>query len=412
MRIAIINSYYYPTEPGGAERSVRILAQGLVAAGHQVLLVCLAESYERKTINGVEVVRFPIKNSYLPISTRSPSAFSRLLWHSKDSFNREMANLVVRCIDDWQADVLHSNNLAGISVAVWQQAQRRNIAVVHTARDFYLLCPKTTMMKNGRQCQRVCLDCKCFAVARKRSASCVDRFVAISEFMRGHHIRQHYFEDTDSRVIYNAYRSPSAPTLKTLGESVHVGFIGRLVPTKGIDVLLQAARLLADAGISIHLTVAGTGDSEYVDQLKDLANGLAVTFVGHVEPEVLFDAIDCLAVPSQWHEPMGRVAVEAIAHGVPLVITPMGGLPELVQPAFSETSQTASSQSFSLALNQLIVRMQSEFQTMQQAAYQAAEQFSVTTMVASYVEEYRAAISADPVTTRSCTSESERHVRS
>jgi glycosyltransferase involved in cell wall biosynthesis len=46
----------------------------------------------------------------------------------------------------------------------------------------------------------------------------------------------------------------------------------------------------------------------------------------------LFEKIDVLAVPSLWHEPFGRVAIEAMAWGIPVIASRRGGLPEIVQP--------------------------------------------------------------------------------
>ncbi|MBW8190574.1 glycosyltransferase family 4 protein [Neiella marina] len=403
MKIAIINSYYFPDEPGGAERSVRILAEGLVDAGHEVLVVTLSETFSATSIRNVEVVRFPIRNSYLPLNAPNPSVISRMLWHTKDSYNRDMAKVVSNHIERWQADVVHTNNLSGISVAVWSELKRVGMPLVHTARDFYLLCPKTTMMKNSQQCDAICADCKCFSLPRKHAVKLVDRFVAISDFMRAHHLHKGFVKAKKTTVIYNAYCNLNAKTAHQLNGPVTVGFIGRLVPTKGIAMLINAAHLLKARGLEICLSIAGTGDKAYVDQLKEAALGLNVRFWGQVEPADFFAEIDCLAVPSLWHEPMGRVAIESIAHGKPLVVSPMGGLPELVQPEFSELAASTEVADFADALAKLINRMGHEYQTMQEAAYQASANYSVEMMVANYLVEYQRAIDSATVPVASVT---------
>ena len=62
MRVLIINMYYYPNMIGGAEHSVKLLAEGLVKSGHQVTVYTLDaiaknEALKQETIEGVHVVR-------------------------------------------------------------------------------------------------------------------------------------------------------------------------------------------------------------------------------------------------------------------------------------------------------------------------------------------------------------------
>lgn len=119
---------------------------------------------------------------------------------------------------------------------------------------------------------------------------------------------------------------------------LRVGFVGRLIPHKGVDVLLRAAAL--DPRFEVE--VVGSGPE--ADRLVALAAELGVTdrvnFRGHVAEEALpavYRAFDALAVPSVptpgWVEQFGRVVVEAQASGVPVVASRSGALPEVVTGA-------------------------------------------------------------------------------
>lgn len=117
-----------------------------------------------------------------------------------------------------------------------------------------------------------------------------------------------------------------------------VGYVGRLAAHKGVDVLLHA--LAADARLVLH--VAGDGPEAPALQALTRRLGLRdrVTFAGFVSQADLPDlyrTLDVLAVPSVpvpgWIEQFCRVAVEAMATGVPVVASDLGSLPEVVGDA-------------------------------------------------------------------------------
>ena len=79
------------------------------------------------------------------------------------------------------------------------------------------------------------------------------------------------------------------------------------------------------------LAIAGEGPEAFTAELRRRAGDLPVRFLGWTDPAAFLDGIDLLAVPSVWHEPFGRVTVEAFAHGVPVVGSPYGGTKELIR---------------------------------------------------------------------------------
>lgn len=114
------------------------------------------------------------------------------------------------------------------------------------------------------------------------------------------------------------------------------GYVGRLLhPHKGLDVLLDAAE--ADPRITV--AIAGAGPHEAALRARAATPALAgrVTFHGHLSGEALaafYRGLDVLAVPSVptpgWLEQFGRVAVEAMAAGVPVVASDSGALRDVV----------------------------------------------------------------------------------
>ena len=106
--------------------------------------------------------------------------------------------------------------------------------------------------------------------------------------------------------------------------------VAYLIPEKGIDVLIRACAQLPEAA-----TLWIIGDGPEAGRLRDLATtagvGARVRWLGlqnYVEP--FMQAADCLVCPSVWAEAAGLVNIEALASGLPVVASAIGGIPEIV----------------------------------------------------------------------------------
>jgi glycosyltransferase involved in cell wall biosynthesis len=154
--------------------------------------------------------------------------------------------------------------------------------------------------------------------------------VGISRFMLDRHLAHGYFAGVARHeVIPNGYRPPAAPPpARPGGGPLRVGFIGQLTPVKGVELLLREACGLPQGGWE--LRVAGRGAPEYEERLRGLCPSPEVRFTGFTRAEEFYRELDVLVVPSLWHEPFGMVVIEAFAHGVPVVGSRRGAIPELV----------------------------------------------------------------------------------
>jgi len=121
-------------------------------------------------------------------------------------------------------------------------------------------------------------------------------------------------------------------------ERLRVGFVGRLIPHKGVGVLIDA--VAGDDRMTLEIFGAGSESDALVEAVARLGIGGRVTFHGHVGEQKLpgsYREFDVLAVPSVpmpgWLEQFGRVVVESQASGIPVVASASGALPDVVGEA-------------------------------------------------------------------------------
>jgi phosphatidylinositol alpha-1,6-mannosyltransferase len=118
--------------------------------------------------------------------------------------------------------------------------------------------------------------------------------------------------------------------------------VARLIERKGQHHLIGAVRLLADAGVDVTLDLIGTGDAQAANEALAQELGVAerVRFCGYVAREAIaerYAAADVFVLPS-FNEGMSVATLEAMAAGLPTVVTRTGGTAELV--AEGETGLT------------------------------------------------------------------------
>lgn len=134
-------------------------------------------------------------------------------------------------------------------------------------------------------------------------------------------------------------RQDPAPVREALGlspDAFHIGYVGRLVPEKGLDLLLKAFQgLPADC----HLTIVGDGPeaASLVSLAAHLGLAPRVRWPGRIAHDRLapyMSAFDVLILPSRtlprWAEQYGQVLVEAMLCGTPVVGSTCGAIPEVI----------------------------------------------------------------------------------
>jgi glycosyltransferase involved in cell wall biosynthesis len=183
MKVLFVNSRYAPHEFGGAERTVRTLAEAVVQSGNHASVVSLAHDGRARQgeLNGVATHYVPLANVFAPWAPgRRPSAVARATWHALDIYNPLMGARVGQILDREKPDLIQTSSLAGFSVSVWHEARRRRLPVVQMLHDYYLGCGNSTMFRSGRVCPRQCGRCRTFSSVRRRSSHIPVEVISLS----------------------------------------------------------------------------------------------------------------------------------------------------------------------------------------------------------------------------------------
>src|SRR5918997_7137655 len=88
MKVLFVNSLYAPNIVGGAERFVQSLAEGVVEAGHQAVVICIAPQPGTYTdrIHGVKVYYTGLRNLYWPFGSEQPYSALKPIYHALDTY--------------------------------------------------------------------------------------------------------------------------------------------------------------------------------------------------------------------------------------------------------------------------------------------------------------------------------------
>lgn len=332
MKILQINSLFAPRRFGGAEVFLERLSAELVVRGHEVQVACLSPTPARQDCGPVQVQELPLRNVYWPFDGQPQSALRKAVWHGRNSFGSGSRADIDALVEREQPDLVHTHNLSGLTTAVWKAVRLRGIPLVHTIHDYALLCTSHTMFRSEHNCAAQCLGCRVIAYPKRAHSQAVSAVVGVSGFVLERHLQHGYFSQARTHVIPNGnpgVHAQAEAVPRASGRKLRVGYLGRLAPSKGVELMLESLAPLAPHQCDV--VVAGSGEASYEARLKHRFAGAGVQFLGQVRAHEFLPSVDVLVVPSLWHEPFGLVLCEAISAGVPVVASAVGGIPEVIK---------------------------------------------------------------------------------
>jgi glycosyltransferase involved in cell wall biosynthesis len=308
MRILQVTSHYPPQHTGGAERCVRSLARALVAEDHVAHVAAGGgppPSDDGVTVSGLPVVRNRVAAKLLfdYWSPRATAAFNETL-------------------DAFRPEVVHVHNVYGLGSAIVAASARR-VPTVVTLHDYWPMDVAAPRYERGRlRYPRRPMHTALTSVHRRVHGRHVRdaRLVAPSAFLGG---RVGASLGCRINVIPNGVDLADHPTS---GER-SILYVGRLVADKGIAFALP---VIADAARAAGWRVEVAGDGPLRPALERAHP--EVRFHGAVaDPATLLSSASILVVPSLWPENAPLAVLEGMSHGLTVVASASGGIPEYVR---------------------------------------------------------------------------------
>ncbi len=289
---------------------------------------------------GMEVEVFTRSSEELPRNLRG-----RLQAAASVIYAPESVRSFGALLDSFKPDVVHVHEVFPL-VSPWilPLCTERRVPVVMTCVDYRMTCPIVTHLYDGEICTQctggreywaVLKNCRqnvpeSITVAlynvlvrkRKLFSDHVSRFIAPSEFTRSWLIEYARIEPDRITTVSPVVAIPESETDPGVG--AYVAYAGRFTPEKGIQTLLEAARLC-----NCPFRFARAENS--LGNIKISPEFEVVVTRSREDLSAFFRGARMLVVPSIWFEAFGLTGAEAMGHGLPLVASRLGSLTLLVQ---------------------------------------------------------------------------------
>ena len=310
MKILHVNKFF--DLHGGAEAYVHALMERQSADGHDVHAFSTRSPHNIESDDASNFVeRFDYK--------QHEGVFKDLRKGIGFIWNRDAKIGMRRAIADIKPDVIHLHNIYHhLSTSILAPIRKARIPCVQTLHDYKLACPNYKMFTEGSPCER----CK----GGQSYERTIRIFLCPSQFMAD---KMAAWGEPPSklRVLPNPVNLPPEAPSRDGG---YLLAAGRLSPEKGLDTLIRAVARVPE----LELRIAGTGPEEArLRSLVSSLNASNVTFLGFLRKTELIEARQqalAFAVSSVWYENASIAVLEAMADGLPIIASRIGGLPEQV----------------------------------------------------------------------------------
>ncbi len=281
--------------------------------------------------------------------------------------NREIENKFFEVLEEVKPDIVHIHHLLFLSLGIIHEIKKKNIPIVFTLHDYWLVCPKGQLLKSNLHLCKNSTQIGCsFCLARflkfKNLLKELFKFLARGMSLRTYSAQlKCIYKDVDlfispSRFLLNKFINSGMPlekimysdyginfdlfkdTEKIKSDKIRFDFIGTLIPSKGAHILIKAFNKIKSGRATLkiygkHFTANKIFGYYY--RIRRMARyNKNIKFMGMFDNKDvanIFKEIDVLIFSSVWEENSPLVIHEAIISNTFIIASDLGGVGELVK---------------------------------------------------------------------------------
>lgn len=321
MKILIISNYFPPHFKGGYELSCQEVTDYLYAKGEDVLVLC--GNYGKDSVVSRKNYRVIRKLNYIDY-------LSNDYWN-KSHVEKENYALTNRFIDEFQPDFVYFWNQQYISLAPYWAVKKHKLPHLFDIGDVWPLKYFRDTVK-GKIKSAVKGILPNFLDAKMK----IDPVVILSDWMK-----PMFIEKFASKAIYTIPRGVTTKEnvdINPNSENIKMMFAGRIEPLKGLELIIKVLAKFTD--YKWILDVYGDGEDEYILKIQSLIAEKSLTnrviLRGKLYPlDTAYQTHDLFLFPTLAMEGFGRVAIEAMSYGLPVLTVDKYGPNDIVENGYN-----------------------------------------------------------------------------
>ncbi len=286
--------------------------------------------------------------------------------HSKDGYNhKEFNKKFEEILQKINPDIAHIGHLNHLSTGIIDVLYKHKVPMLYTLHDYWLMCPRGQFLQRNfsenefyevcdGQENRKCAE-KCYAmywqneeekqyyinwVGRrmqhfKEIARKINLFHAPSRYLMQRYIRD--FGIPENKIFYLDYGFPThylTPVAPKNNGVFTFGYIGRIIPAKGLHLLIEAFKKIS---LPAKLIIWGRMHGQIANAIQEMTKNspnpieFAGEYVNSNLATTVFSRVNCIVMPSIWAENSPLVIHEAQACKIPVITADYGGMKEYVK---------------------------------------------------------------------------------
>ena len=366
MKIIIIHYRFY--ESGGPETYLFNVIKMLSEKGHEIIPFSVDYPENKYSKYSKYFLKPIIKSFHYNDNQNNISFINKLRIVRNSFFNKKAYNSLQNLIDNVNPDAAYVIQYGvKLSTSIFDVLSKNQIPVLLRLSDFNLICAKNIFYRDGGVCTK-CITSKYNSVLHRcvndnflqsTTYFAIQKFNDIRHFERKinafivpslftYELLSKVKQFKNSKIFHIptfSNKKSKKNSLKPLNYNVKTGlklcFVGRVAHDKGVDILIDAVKILLDKNINVSLDIYGAYNSNYAEIQMQNVQSLelkSIIFKGYVESKSIveiYNKYHFSVIPSRCYDNMPNSLIESCSNGIPVIASKIGSLDKLIEDDFN-----------------------------------------------------------------------------